>query len=118
MLRVRVTYDGSRGEHGGIIEIVDDIELEIVSLIPTLVLIAVVPCMFSYTHTMLPEIKGPGNWPFTTTAARVKPSGEMSASEMVRSAVGPTAPATKRAQRRPRAAKVDRDRESPIVLDE
>ena len=50
MLRMGVTYDGSRGEHGGVIEIVDDIELEIVPLIPTLVLIAVAPCIIITYH--------------------------------------------------------------------
>ncbi len=41
--------------------------------------------------TLFPVMRGPGETPLTTTAARVKPSGAMSASDMIRSAVGPMA---------------------------
>lgn len=41
-------------------------------------------------------MSGPGYCPFITTAARVKPSGVTSASEIVKSAMGPIEPATSR----------------------
>ena len=95
MLRMGVTYDGSCGEHGGVIEIVDDIELEVIALKAQLVSIQGCQAAIQKANTMFPVIRGEGKTPFTSTAAREKPSGEMSPLVTVRSAVGPIPPATR-----------------------
>ena len=41
--------------------------------------------------TFFPVMSGPGKTPLTTTASRVKPSGETAALEIVRSVTGPMA---------------------------
>ena len=58
---------------------------------------------------MLPVMRGPGNTPLTRTAAREKPSGETSAFEIVMSATGPIAPATRRVYESERAMSPAKD---------
>ncbi len=90
------TYNCSRSQHGVIAQVVNDVDLEVCALV----------CTRSVNYdavreraeqTLLPVITGPGNTPFITTAARVNPSGETSALEIVKSAVGPMAAVTRRA---------------------
>ena len=49
--------------------------------------------------TLLPVMSGEGKAPFTTTAARVKPSGVTFALDMTRSAMGPIAAKAEAAKR-------------------
>lgn len=100
-----MTHNSSRGKHGVVREVVNHVELELVALQRRLQQTAVTDYK-SEAHTVLAVIRGPGNPPLTTTAARSYPSGEMSALLMVRSAVGPTAAAARRVLERPRATNV------------
>ena len=50
--------------------------------------------------TLLPVMRGPGKTLLTTIAARVKPSGAMSALEIVKSVTGPMPAYTEAANRR------------------
>ena len=86
------TYDGGRFQHSLVAEVVDNVDLEIITLQQSVNDSHM--SQTQYVHTLFPEMRGPGKTPFMTTAARVYPSGVMSALEMVRSVTGPIAPRT------------------------
>ena len=66
--KVWQTYDRRSGKHRGVVEVVDDIEMEVIAL--GLPLVSAMTRLWSIKHTLLPVMSGPGNCPFITTAAR------------------------------------------------
>ena len=90
--------------------LVYDIDLEVITLsasIMSMRYIRLTNCHVVWL-TLLPRIRGPGKTPFITMAARVNPSGAMSALEMVRSVTGPMAAYAETVKRM--AVKASKDR--------
>ena len=93
--RYKQTYDSSCRQHRVVGQVVNNIELEVITLKAQLISIEGCQAALQKANTMFPVIRGEGKTPFTSTAAREKPSGEMSPLVTVRSAVGPIPPATR-----------------------